>query len=53
MQDLLDTIHSLGYKAYDEEINKFDIDNLGKEIYSLSDINVKANLGHNLICVKA
>jgi FkbM family methyltransferase len=52
MQDLLDTIHSLGYKAYDEEINKFDIDNLGKEIYSISDINVKANLGHNLICVK-
>jgi FkbM family methyltransferase len=53
MQDLLDTIHSLGYKAYDEEINKFNIDNLGKEIYSVSDINVKANLGHNLICVKA
>jgi FkbM family methyltransferase len=53
MQDLLDTIHSLGYKAYDEEINKFNIDNLGKEIYSVSDINVKANLGHNLICVRA
>jgi FkbM family methyltransferase len=52
MQDLLDVIHSLGYKAYDEEVNKFDIDNLGKEIYSLSDINVKANLGHNLICVQ-
>lgn len=51
MQDLLDTIHSLGYKAYDEEINKFDVNNLGKEIYSVSDINVKANLGHNLICV--
>jgi FkbM family methyltransferase len=51
MQDLLDTIHSLGYKAYDEEVNKFDIDNLGKEIRSISDINVKANLGHNLICV--
>jgi FkbM family methyltransferase len=51
MQDLLDTIHSLGYKAYDEEINKFNLDNLGKEIRSLSDINVKSNLGHNLICV--
>ena len=51
MQDLLDTIHSLGYRAYDEEVNKFNIDNLGKEIRTISDINVKSNLGHNLICV--
>jgi FkbM family methyltransferase len=48
--DLLDTIHSLGYKAYDEEINYLDIDNLGKEIKSVTDIN--PNSGHNLICIK-
>jgi len=48
--DLLNTIHSLGYKAYDEEINKLDLDNLGKEIKSVNDI--KPGSGHNLICVK-
>ena len=48
--DLLDTIHSLGYKAYDEEINKLDINNLGKEIATVNDINPGS--GHNLICVK-
>lgn len=47
--DLLDTIHSLGYKAYDEEINHMDLDNLGKEIKSIHDI--KPGSGHNLICV--
>ena len=47
--DLLDTIHSLGYKAYDEEINHLDLDNLGKEIKSVHDI--KPGSGHNLICV--
>jgi FkbM family methyltransferase len=47
--DLLDTIHSLGYKAYDEEINHLDLNNLGKEIQSISDINPSS--GHNLICV--
>jgi len=47
--DLINTIHSLGYKAYDEEINKLDIDNLGKEIKSVQDI--KPGSGHNLICV--
>ena len=47
--DLLDTIHSLGYKAYDEEINNLNLDNLGKEIKSVSDI--KPGSGHNLICV--
>lgn len=46
--DLLNTIHSLGYKAYDEEINNLDLDNLGKEIKSVLDIN--PNSGHNLIC---
>jgi len=50
INDLLDTIHFLGYKAYDEEINHLDIDNLGKEIKSISDIN--PNSGHNLICIK-
>lgn len=47
--DLLDTIHSLGYKAYDEEINHMDLENLGKEIKSIHDI--KPSSGHNLICV--
>jgi FkbM family methyltransferase len=47
--DLLDTIHILGYKAYDEEINNLDLNNLGKEIKSINDIN--PNSGHNLICV--
>jgi len=47
--DLLDTIHSLGYKAYDEAINHLDLDNLGKEIKSIADINI--NSGHNLICI--
>jgi len=47
--DLLDTIHSLGYKAYDEEVNKLDLNNLGKEIKSVNDINPGS--GHNLICV--
>lgn len=48
--DLLDTIHSLGYKTYDEEINHLDIDSLGKEIKSIQDI--KPGSGHNLICIK-
>jgi len=49
INDLLDTIHLLGYKAYDEEINKFDLNNLGKEIKTTNDINPGS--GHNLICV--
>ena len=47
--DLLETIHTLGYKAYDEEINKLDINNLGKEIKTVNDI--KPGSGHNLICI--
>ena len=47
--DLLNTIHSLGYKAYDEEKNKLNIDNLGTEIKSINDI--QPGSGHNLICV--
>ena len=47
--DLLDTIHSLGYKAYDEEVNRLDLDNLGSEIKSTQDI--KPGSGHNLICI--
>lgn len=50
MQDLLDTIHSLGYRAYDEKTNLLDIDNLGSEIKTINDINPQS--GHNLICVK-
>ena len=49
VSDLLDTLHTLGYRAYDEEINNLDIDNLGREIKSFSDINPTS--GHNLICV--
>ena len=49
VDDLLNIIHSLGYKAYDEEINHLDLNNLGKEIKSTQDINPGS--GHNLICV--
>lgn len=49
ISQLLDIIHFLGYKAYDEELNHLDINNLGKEIYSVSDINPGS--GHNLICI--
>lgn len=49
VQELLDAIHSVGYKAYDEKVNNLDIDNLGKEILSVSDINISS--GHNLICI--
>lgn len=47
--ELLNIIHSLGYKAYDEELNHLDITNLGKEIYSVADI--QPGSGHNLICI--
>jgi FkbM family methyltransferase len=47
--DLLDIIHSLGYKAYDEEINHLDLNNLGNEIKSTLDI--QPGSGHNLICI--
>jgi len=47
--DLLDTIHSFGYKAYDEEVNKLDLTNLGGEIKSALDIT--PGTGHNLICI--
>lgn len=49
ISELLNVIHSLGYKAYDEELNQLNIDNLGKEIKSNFDI--KPGSGHNLICV--
>lgn len=49
VQDLLDTIHSLGYKAYDEEYNKGNLNNLGPEIKSSSDI--QPGSGHNLFCI--
>ena len=49
VQDLIDTIHSIGYKAYDEKNNNLNIDNLGKEITSYQDINIES--GHNLICI--
>lgn len=47
--DLLDTIHSLGYKAYDENHNKCNLNNLGKEIKSSLDITPGS--GHNLFCI--
>lgn len=49
INDLLDTIHSLGYKAYDEEVNKGSLENPGKEITSINDINLGS--GHNLLCI--
>lgn len=47
--DLLETIKSLGYKAYDESVNQLDINNLGNPINSANDI--KPGSGHNLICI--
>jgi len=49
VQDLLDTIQGYGYKIYDEEINKCDINNLGPQISSAEQI--KPGSGHNLFCV--
>lgn len=49
INDLLSTIYSLGYKAYDEEYNKCNLNNLGKEIKTIKDINPGS--GHNLICM--
>jgi len=49
IEDLLNTIHSLGYKAYDEEINYLNIESLGAEIKSVNDITPGS--GHNLICI--
>ena len=48
-QELIDVIHSYGYKIYDEEVNKCNIENLGKEIKSSDDI--QPGSGHNLFCV--
>jgi len=48
-QELLDVIHSYGYRIYDEEINKCNIQSLGKEIKSIQDI--QPGSGHNLFCV--
>lgn len=48
-QELIDVIHSYGYKIYDEEINKCNLDNLGLEIKSADDI--KPGSGHNLFCI--
>jgi FkbM family methyltransferase len=47
--DLLDTIHRLGYKAYDENFNYLNIDQLGNEVCTIKDIIPGS--GHNLICI--
>ena len=49
IQELLDIIHNMNYKAYDENANKLDLNNLGKEITSLNDLEI--NSGHNLVCI--
>ena len=49
VKDLLDTIQGLGYKIYDEEVNKCDLNNLGPQIKSPSDI--QPGSGHNLFCI--
>lgn len=50
INELIDIIHSLGYKAYDEGVNGLDLDNLGKEVSSYKDVNITS--GNNLICIK-
>ena len=50
INDLLDTIHLLGYKAYDMDVCSNDIDKLQNEIKTYQDINPGS--GHNLICLK-
>lgn len=49
IDELINIIHSLGYKAYDEDINGLDLNNLGKEVISYKDVNITS--GHNLICI--
>jgi len=48
IDDLINVLHSFNYKVYDEEHSKGNINNLGTEIKSSSDINPHS--GHNLIC---
>jgi FkbM family methyltransferase len=49
INELIQIINSLGYKAYDEEVNHLDLDNLGKEIKSYKDVNITS--GNNLLCI--
>lgn len=49
IDDLISTLHSLGYRVYDESFSNGDIENLGEEIKSPSQINPHS--GHNLICL--
>lgn len=49
VKELIDVIHSVGYKAYDEKVNNLDIENLGKEVNDVNDVDISS--GHNLICV--
>jgi FkbM family methyltransferase len=48
-QDMMDTLKSIGYRAYDEVVNKLDIENLGDEMVLID--NDKLLSGHNFICV--
>lgn len=49
VKELIDVINAAGYKAYDEKVNNFNLENLGKEIKNIEDIDISS--GHNLICV--
>lgn len=49
INELLKVIHSLGYKCYDESHNSLNIDNLGPEIKSISELNISS--GNNLLCI--
>lgn len=49
VQELIDVVHSYGYRVYDEEYNKCNLDDLGPEITSARDIHPGS--GHNLFCV--
>lgn len=49
VQELLDVLHSYEYKIYDEDYSKCNLSNLGNEITSPTQINIKS--GHNLFCI--
>ena len=48
-QEMMNVIAAIGYKAYDEVVNKLNIEDLGDEIVLMNDDKLLS--GHNLICV--
>lgn len=47
--EMMSVIDAIGYKAYDEVVNKLDIEDLGDEVLLMDDDKLLS--GHNLICV--